>query len=334
VANILLLGAGFSANWGAPVTSGVFNALIAHPEVRGNRAIHDLLWQNRGNFEKALAALQENFRHDPQRQKAPLLLLQRGIQQTFERINGIYTRQPFELQDGRPIYRNQTVVEFLARFDAIFTLNQDLLLELHYLDHSHNQLTNSRRWNGSCLPGMAPGGEAVGFGGPAFSGRTWSPKQDHAVPNNTQPIYKLHGSTNWKDTGANADIMILGGGKIEAINAIPVLRHYHETFAQQALGGGTRATIIGYGFGDDHINAVLKEGVGDRGLQMYVIDPRGAAIAFEARPLKEGQIGCGPTEFEAWFQRGLYSASQMPLRHLLREESVDIGVLSDFLAGR
>ena len=153
MANILLLGAGFSANWGAPVTSGVFNALIADPEVRGDRPMHDLLWRNRGNFENALAALQENFRRDQQMQREPLLLMQRAIQRTFERINGIFTRQSFELQDGQPIDRNRTVVEFLAKFDAIFTLNQDFLLEIHYFDHTHNVQTN-RRWNGGCVPGM------------------------------------------------------------------------------------------------------------------------------------------------------------------------------------
>ena len=40
------------------------------------------------------------------------------------------------------------------------------------------------------------------------------------------------------------------------------------------------------------------------------------------------------TEFEEWFQKGLYSASIIPFRRLLIEESVDIGVLADFLEGR
>jgi hypothetical protein len=36
--------------------------------------------------------------------------------------------------------------------------------------------------------------------------------------------------------------------------------------------------VIGYGFGDDHINAHLKEAVEDSGLKMYVIDPRGRGV--------------------------------------------------------
>jgi len=259
--------------------------------------------------------------------------MQRALSRVFGNINELFSRQSFELQDGQPIDRHRTAVEFLAKFDAIFTLNQDLLLEMHYLDHTHNQLT-TRRWNSNCLPGMTGAGN-VGFGGPIFSGRTWSPSGDYAISQNSQPFFKLHGSTNWKDTGANADIMIMGGGKVEAIQAIPVLQRYQEIFAEYAHRGDTRVTVIGYGYGDDHINAVLEAGVKDRGLRMYVIDPRGSALAYDMRPYISGQAGAlAVTPFEVWFERGLYSASSMPLRRLLRDESLDIGVLNNFLAGR
>ena len=239
--NILLVGAGFSKNWGAPVTTEVFQALIADPEVRGNHQIHTLLWQNRRNFENALAALQRNFRQNPQTHREPLMLMQRAMLRVFERINGIFRNQDFELhQDRLTVDRNRTVVEFLAKFDAIFTLNQDLLLEIHYFDHAHNQFTN-RRWNGVSIPGMAPVG-AGEFGGAAWSGRTWTPNDDFAIHGNAQPYFKLHGSTNWKGTGDNADVMIMGGGKQEAIQAIPVLRRYQEFFSEYGRRGDTVPT--------------------------------------------------------------------------------------------
>jgi hypothetical protein len=58
-----------------------------------------------------------------------------------------------------------SVIDFLARFDAIFTLNQDLLLEMHYLDV---ELANRRQWNGiqwsgvRALPGAAHAGTPLG----------------------------------------------------------------------------------------------------------------------------------------------------------------------------
>lgn len=332
--SILLLGAGFSANWGAPVTSEVFNALIADPEVQRNKSMCDLLWQNRKNFENALAQLQHNARQDPQRHRDQLLLMQQVLERVFGRINEIFRRQDFELhQDRLTQDRNRTVKEFLAKFDAIFTLNQDLLLEIHYFDAAHNQLTN-RRWTGGCVPGMTPTGQGA-FGGAVWSGRVWTPSEDFTIPQRAQPFIKLHGSTNWKDTGANADLMIMGGGKAEAIQAIPVLRRYHEYFAEHVQRADTRLTVIGYGFGDDHINGVLKDGIQNHELKMYVIDPRGAGLAYDLRGFLPGQVGApAVTEFEEWFQLGLYSASTIPLRRLLIDESVDIGVLNDFLAGR
>ena len=42
-----------------------------------------------------------------------------------------------------------SIKKFLERFDAIFTLNQDLLLETHY----HPTLV-SAKWSGVTIPGM------------------------------------------------------------------------------------------------------------------------------------------------------------------------------------
>ena len=85
--------------------------------------------------------------------------------------------------------------------------------------------------------------------------------------------------------------MIMGGGKAEAIQAIPVLNRYQDILVEYARRGDTRVTVIGYGFGDGHINAILRDGIENRGLRLFVIDPRGAGLAFDARPLREGQIG-------------------------------------------
>jgi hypothetical protein len=46
---------------------------------------------------------------------------------------------------------------FSARFDAIFTLYQDLLLEHHYLDENIS-LSQPQRWSGWQLPGTKPFG--------------------------------------------------------------------------------------------------------------------------------------------------------------------------------
>lgn len=331
--NILLLGAGFSKNWGAPVASEFFTALIADPEVQRNGRVHALLWEKRTNFEYALAQLQRDHRENPQANKEPLLVIQGAMVRVFEQMNSIFKHQDFELHHDRLVlYRERTVVEFLAKFDAIFTLNQDLLLEIHYFDQNAGLMT-SRRWNGGSLPGMVPIGQPT-YPAQPWSSRYWKPSGDFAIPKNAQPYFKLHGSTNWKGSDENDELMILGGGKAAVINAIPVLSWYQQMFSHYVEEGRTRLTVIGYGFGDAHINAILKEAIENCDLKMYVIDPEGAALAYNARPDWVKHMPQAKTELEDWFQKGLYSASIIPFRRLLIDESVDREVLTDFLAGK
>jgi len=332
--NILLLGAGFSKNWGAPVASEFFNALIADAEVRTDKRIHDLLWSfRRTNFEDALEQLQLAFLQNPAANREPLLLLQRAISRVFERINNIFRRQDFELHQERLTQdRTRTVRDFLTKFDAIFTLNQDLLLEIHYFDQYHGLLAGKRRWNGGSLPGLKAVGPITESTAP-WSSRIWTPSGDLRVQQSSQLFFKLHGSTNWRGADSNAELMILGAGKRGAIGEIQLLDQYQRILADTLQGNGTRLTVIGYGFRDKHINETLVQAVRN-GLQMYVIDPRGTAIAYEERNDREGLIKGPKSDFEEWFQMGLYSASIAPLRHLLVDESVDREVLEDFLKGR
>lgn len=330
MANILLLGAGFSKNWGAPVASEFFTALIADEEIQRNPQMLELLWRNRTNFEEALAQLQHSYRQNKEANREPLQLFLRAMLQIFDRTTTIFKRQDFEVwQEGLTVDRSRRVVEFLAKFDAIFTLNQDLLLEIHYFDQHHNTST-SRRWGSNALPGMTAAGQETEQGRP-WSSRIWKPEGDFNISNNVQPYFKLHGSRNWRTSENTEDIIIMGGGKDAAIRQFPVLQRYQALFAEYVKRPDTRLTVIGYGFGDGHINETLKDAVAG-GLKMYVIDPRGAAIGYESRPVKEWQIGSGPSELEIWFQKGLYSASVIPFRRLLIDESVDREVLGDFLA--
>jgi hypothetical protein len=65
-------------------------------------------------------------------------------------------RRKFEAHDSM----QGGVIEFLSKFDAIFTLNQDTLLEYHYAQHV--PLRSNNRYQGFEFPGPAwcstPGG--------------------------------------------------------------------------------------------------------------------------------------------------------------------------------
>lgn len=66
---MLLLGAGFSRNWGGWLAAEAFEYLLGCPEVNSNAFLSDLLWrsQQAGGFENALAELQDVVHREPGR---------------------------------------------------------------------------------------------------------------------------------------------------------------------------------------------------------------------------------------------------------------------------
>jgi len=132
--HILLLGAGFSRNWGGPLAKEFFDYLICRDEVNNDAYLMDLLWKHKptGGFENALSEVQTSFARNPSKYDSSLNRLQGAVSNVFDDINKAFFDNPgmeFQ-QDIERLLRT-----FLVRFDAIFTLNQDVLLEHHYFRH-------------------------------------------------------------------------------------------------------------------------------------------------------------------------------------------------------
>jgi len=104
------------------------------------------------------------------------------------------TIRDFDFQKGLAI----SVTSFLAKFDAIFTLNQDLLLERQYLTDNLSILLQPKR-TGWQIPGMEPIPMVPDL--PLGALRMMGPMDPlrFAVDSNLQPYFKLHGSSNWID---------------------------------------------------------------------------------------------------------------------------------------
>ena len=67
--------------------------------------------------------------------------------------------------------------------------------------------------------------------------------------------------------------MVIGKNKADNINQEPLLKWYSQLFQNAIYEGGKKLLIIGYGFGDDHINDILLKGVQECGLSIYIINP-------------------------------------------------------------
>lgn len=307
----LLLGAGFSRNWGGWLASEAFEFLLGHYDVASNEGLRRRLWkwQSSGGFEAALGELQREAAtsSDP----ADLRALESAILAMFEAMNdAFYKRSDIEFSS----FAVNNVKAFLARFDAIFTLNQDLFLEHHYCPQVSTIIAPGK-FNGAEFPGMRtdmPPGTNNNF---SWAHRTYFP-DERGVPderNGIQPIYKLHGSSNWRTAG-DTPMVIIGADKMRDIAGSPLLSVYHQRFEGSISRADARLLIIGYGFRDPHINEIIVRAIQSRSLKCFIIGPDGAESAVRASPAYgKGGIPGRPTDLEDAFERGVIGASRRPL---------------------
>lgn len=316
----ILLGAGFSRNWGGWLGSEAFEYLLGCPEVRSSPAIRELLWRfnKTGGFESALAELQRRAKLDPTRHLLDLRALETSVRAMFKTMDACLSRLAnFDIGIG-----NGSVRKFLGRFDAIFTLNQDLLLEYQYL----------QRWDGVELPGMRLSSNAnQGPCGIPWTDQ-WIPAGEEAfrVTPYRQPCFKLHGSSNWID-GENGSLLIAGGENAREFGLPPVLEWYHRQLSHYVSQPDHRLMIVGYGFRDIAINDVIAKAVAESGLQIFVIAPEGSDAASNA-PVSAGDGRGGQTPVENAFRHGLIGASRRPMNEIFGErETLELKKVLRFL---
>jgi hypothetical protein len=162
------------------------------------------------------------------------------------------------------------VRNFLCRFDAIFTLNQDTLLERKY-QNSDLREGSSGRWLGFSSPGLyeeMPAGVPTGLFRPRDPPFTREERY--------QPYFKLHGSSNWRTLNGSS-LLIMGEGKNEVIDGVALLSWYRQQFEDMLDGPNAHLMIIGYSFRDKHINEIILKGARN-GATLFIIDPLGVDV--------------------------------------------------------
>jgi hypothetical protein len=94
------------------------------------------------------------------------------------------------------------VIKFLAEFDAIFTPNQDTLLEQQYIPFANqkvfSQTHESPGYLGAYRPGVIPALDSSSYGASARKIELFKPTCRLALVPNFQPYFKLHGSIDIK----------------------------------------------------------------------------------------------------------------------------------------
>lgn len=264
MALILLTGAGFSRNWGGWLANEAFEYLLGqdglHPRVR------HLLWAHKesgSGFEGVYQALKDGANNPTD---------QAVFRQFHEMVAGMFHSMRHGFQR---VSLGGAIQRFLASFDAIFTLNQDTLLELQYIGGDILGHSDGRFF--ACeTPGLVETDQKISPPG------LYRPLDaPYSVTDRHQPYFKLHGSSNWMLPDRSDLMLIIGGNKVSGINSSPLLSWYHEQFRRML--NGARVVIIGYSFTDDHINKDLMCAAAT-GARFFIIDPSGVDIIDKRKP--------------------------------------------------
>jgi hypothetical protein len=272
----LLTGAGFSRNWGGWLANEAFEYLLGYPDIRPD--VHAALWKSKNSglgFENTLQELRlAAEKYKEQRFGENLSFFENMLQDMFNAMNlGFKDIELNPAFDPHTVGHSADYIRrFLASFDAIFTLNQDCLLELKYRGRDIHRLSDGR-WRDMEPPGLQP---VTSNGTPYQPPGVFKPgsktyELDHAV----QPYFKLHGSSNWRD--GDASFLIMGGNKGPDIEKHWLLRSYRDRFIQMLCRKDVRLVVIGYSFQDVHINEVIEQAA-QAGAKFFIIDPMGIDV--------------------------------------------------------
>ena len=299
----ILTGAGWTKNWGGRLAWEVWEDLISHPKIQGSDRLRSLLL-GESEFEKALALASEQPYDIADRK-----LLEEAVSDAFVAMDrDVADPQCRHLVDKhcaeKLLFRLSG--QYGRRFPTsyLFTLNQDLWPERHLVSwHICNAIPLLPGVSGT--PGQPFFQGAMGSYSSQFEMRP-SENLDASSIINKFNVVKLHGSFNWRSSDGNAT-MVVGKAKADQIKASPLLKWYFDIFERVLFDGDVKLMIVGYGFGDDHVNEMIARGINEHGLKVFVWNTnpkiKECILASRSPDIWKGLIGASSKTFAEVFTR-------------------------------
>lgn len=288
--NILLLGAGFTKNFGGLLANEMWAHIFNHEKVQAQPRIKELML-NDFDYESIYYSVLE----DPSFSENEKEAIKKATKLAYDNIDKIIIEYAERHSQIRGFYSIDNFIRCFPPHDQeikdpnngkifyrlpgennksfIFTLNQDLFFERFYSNLGYPKLS---------IPGIKNSSEWFTY--PTTFNNSLTPSDYCRLPNKDELtnkdilldgnyfLIKLHGSYNWKSFDGS-DIMVIGRGKKEQIQKEPLLKRYFEIFKKVLSQGQRRLLIIGYGFGDDHINRIISDAVKNYLLRIYILSP-------------------------------------------------------------
>jgi hypothetical protein len=131
----------------------------------------------------------------------------------FNQMRNAYVQSSFQFE--KTTDRQYQIAQFLYQFDAIFTLNQDTLLEHHYFTEFFLGQSGGR-WEGWDIPGVRDLGKPLG-NNPYYTATTLkrTDESGFSLQPQHQPYFKLHGSHNWT---TKSGLLIITGDQCRPVD--------------------------------------------------------------------------------------------------------------------
>jgi len=266
---ILLTGAGFTKNFGAPLAGEMWELIFNHREVQRHQCLRELMLTDFDYESIYYQVLDEPY---SEQEKDSLLS---AVSEAYAALDTIVRQWKFRSDAPFPvnIYRLR---RFILRFEGIegspgyfFTTNQDLFVERQCEgDRLHLRYPGLARPYTRSSDGTIPREEHLAL-----------PSEDKLQRRKSEDLrvsrffyMKLHGSQDWISSAGDRNLVI-GKRKMQQIGREPLLAWYSELFKEVLLAGNRRLMVIGYGFGDDHINKAIATAIREAGLRLHIICP-------------------------------------------------------------
>jgi hypothetical protein len=151
----------------------------------------------------------------------------------------------------------------------IFTLNQDLFFERYLYNHLSNNAPAPVLPGVQVTPGLSIFSSLTGPYTEQFVMRPFADLRTNAALRGQLNVIKMHGSFNWRTPDAR-NVMVVGTEKTRQIADLPLLSWYFDILKAVLFAGDARLMVVGYGFGDEHINATIAEAIVKHGLKVFI----------------------------------------------------------------
>lgn len=324
--NILLLGAGFTKNFGGLLADEMWAEIFNHEKIQAQSRIKKLML-NDFNYESVYYSILEGFEDKDglfgekdkcvkftKEEKYAINVATKSAYDYIDKILmwNLISFGP-EYYDHKPKWV-EVVYTLLMNFGLtdnnnnsfIFTLNQDLFIERFYQNPSKNSpnknklpelsilgVDKSPEWFMNLDALREKSSERLHNGEkdlilceekeqfyklkdddyyPLPDVTVFNSKKHRLLEEGNFFLIKLHGSYNWKSSDGS-DAMVIGRGKTEQMMKEPLLCYYYEIFKAALSQGKRRLLVIGYGFGDEHINEVISKAIKENELKLYILSP-------------------------------------------------------------